>query len=119
MELAKKIVLLFLFFATLALILAGCSEKEDSENKVYEKPAEQKWDSLTTYFSTIENFTNKDYLPTFYNHFNEKLNKKKWEEAAQLLFCAGESAISNDISDSLLLHVHIDFINKRTHYSTR
>lgn len=112
MKLPQKNRLVFLLFTALALVIISCSDKKDLENEIYVKPPKEKLDSLNSYFSEVKNFTDKNYLPTFYTNFNEKLKEKQWEKAAQMLLYAGNSAYSNDVSDSLLLHTHIDFINK-------
>jgi signal transduction histidine kinase len=88
----------------------NCQKKEDKS--IYTKPPEEKLDSLSSWFCNKENYNDKDYLPSFYFHFNEKTKAKKWEEAARLLKYAGMALYFGEKSDKNLLKTHIDFINQ-------
>ena len=97
----------YLLLSFLVGILA-CQSENTSKPEVYTRPAEEKLDSLNTWFSTEDNFSDKNYLPQFYKHFNQKLEAKQFEEAATLLYYTGQVVSLNSKSDSLLIKTHKD-----------
>jgi two-component system, NarL family, sensor kinase len=101
-----------LIIISLLFLLISCQKKKEAENIVYKKQPEEKLDSLSAWFCNDENYKEKGYLPQFYVHFNEKMNAKNWEEAAQLLRFAGRAAYLSSKSDKALLKTHIDFMNQ-------
>ncbi len=109
--------LCYLLLSLLVGILA-CQSKNTSKPEVYAIPAEEKLDSLNTWFSTEDNFSDKNYLPQFYKHFNQKLEAKQFEEAATLLYYTGQVVSLNSKSDSLLIKTHKDFIEQHQNHIT-
>lgn len=93
-------------------LLACQSKKQVADTSLYTKPPVEKLDSLNTWFTQNENFNDKNYFPLFYQHFNDKLKAKKWEEAAILLYNTGQSVFVNSKSDSLIIKTHKDFLEK-------
>jgi signal transduction histidine kinase len=103
--------LAFIFITISSLfLLINCQKKEEKAIDV--KPPEEKLDSLSAWFYNTENYNGKGYLPKFYGHFNEHVEAKRWEKAAQLLRYAGIAIYYAEKSDKDLLKTHIDFINQ-------
>jgi two-component system, NarL family, sensor kinase len=101
-----------LFFCLIIAMLACRSEDATHDVQLYTKPPEEKLDSLTNWFATETNLNEKQYLPQFYKHFNQKTKNQQWEEAAILLYYAGQTVFVNSQSDSLIIKTHEDFIEQ-------
>ncbi len=101
--------LIFIVFTFLFLLLS-CQKKE--EKAIYIKPPVEKLDSLSAWFSTEDNFNDKNYLPQFYKYFNQKVDAKQWEEAATLLYHTGRVVSLNSKSDTMMIKTHKNFIEK-------
>jgi two-component system, NarL family, sensor kinase len=101
--------LIFIAFSCWILLI-NCEKKE--VKTIYIKPPEEKLDSVTTWFSTEDNFNNKNYFPLFYKYFNQKIEAKQWEEAASILFNAGRIVCINSKADSIMIKTHKDLLEK-------
>lgn len=106
----RKYISYLLFCLTSALL--ACQTNSKKQEMLYAKPADDKLDSLSTWFSNQENFKEKNYLSDFYKYYNQKINAQQWESAAMLLFYTGESVFVNRQSDTLMINTYNDFLEK-------
>lgn len=79
----KRIVYSVLIFTL--IVLFGCDEKKEN-GVVFEKVTPVNVDATMTWLRNAENYKkNKNYLSVFYNYYNQKIAKKKYDNAAEAL----------------------------------
>ena len=67
------------------IIFLGCSNKKENE-VVFKKEDPVKEDAVKAWLYRVENYKkNKNYLPVFYNYYNQKIKEKKYLNAAEIL----------------------------------
>ena len=102
-EFIKYIVLLFL------LLLFSCHDKS-SNNTLYNKLPNEKYDATCTYLNTDKNYSKSEYFSTFYNYYNLKIQQKKYVEAENALKIVTNKGILYLSFNDLLLKTTNEFL---------
>lgn len=103
----------YCLFSILIVALLACQPKKQATGRLsFTKPPADKLDSLTNWFADETNFNDKNFFPQFYNHFNQKIKAKRWEEAGILLYHTGQTVFVNNRADSLIIRTHEDFLEQ-------
>ena len=102
--------LTYSFFAFIAIL--ACNKPKELSTQNFEKPTEEKLDSVGRWLINYDNYLKDNYLSIFENNFRKQIESNNLDSAARLLDIAGSNACRNFEFDSVLVHTTLDFLNQ-------
>jgi signal transduction histidine kinase len=101
-----------IFYFSLFIAILACNRQREVSSQKFEKPAEEKLDSVGTWLINYDNYLKDNYLSIFENNFKKQIEQNKLDSAARLLDIAGSNACRNFEFDSVLIRTTLDFLNQ-------